>query len=279
MLPAIFVLFLALWRVMGFDLGLSTKCVAIPKEMVMCRDIGYSEMRLPNLMGHTSMAEVLLKSAGWQHLIRTGCHPHTRTFLCSLFAPVCLDTFIHPCRSMCAAVRDSCAPVLGCQGHSWPSTLRCDRFPRDDDTCLASLGKEYKPFLRVFPKSICQNCPAVDEFPTRKRVLDTFSANHFAVKVKLSRKLSIFNVQEPNIDCQVEFVKQGLLSPYEAHNAIEQWFLVNENCTQQMIHSHHPMVYLIMGTTEQSHVLVNQVFRWQRWDSLETRKWRHHKSV
>lgn len=76
----------------GFDIGLSTKCVAIPKEMSMCHNIGYSEMRLPNLMGHTSMTEVISKSTDWQHLAQTGCHPYARTFLCSLFAPVCLDT-------------------------------------------------------------------------------------------------------------------------------------------------------------------------------------------
>lgn len=76
----------------GLDIGLSTKCVVIPKEMGMCHNIGYSEMRLPNLMGHTSMAEVILKSTTWQHLVHTDCHPHVRTFLCSLFAPVCLDT-------------------------------------------------------------------------------------------------------------------------------------------------------------------------------------------
>ncbi|KAJ7397848.1 Gamma-tubulin complex component 6 [Pitangus sulphuratus] len=79
----------------GFDIGLSTKCVMIPKEMGMCHKIGYSEMRLPNLMGHTSMAEVILKSITWQHLVHTDCHPHVRMFLCSLFAPICLDTSEH----------------------------------------------------------------------------------------------------------------------------------------------------------------------------------------
>uniref|UniRef100_A0A8C8ECY6 FZ domain-containing protein n=1 Tax=Otus sunia TaxID=257818 RepID=A0A8C8ECY6_9STRI len=134
------------WKIVttGFDIGLSTKCVVIPKEMDMCHKIGYSEMRLPNLMGHTSMAEVILKSTTWQHLTHTDCHPHVRTFLCSLFAPICLDTFIHPCRSMCVAVRESCAPVLTCHGHPWPDSLDCDRFPADEDMCLASLTKEYK---------------------------------------------------------------------------------------------------------------------------------------
>lgn len=45
---------------------------------------------------------------------------------------------------MCVAVRDSCAPVLLCHGHPWPTSLDCDRFPGDEDMCLAPLTKEYK---------------------------------------------------------------------------------------------------------------------------------------
>ncbi|TFK11507.1 afadin- and alpha-actinin-binding protein [Platysternon megacephalum] len=237
---------------MGFDIGLSTKCVAIPMEMGMCHSIGYSEMRLPNLMGHTSMAEVIPKSAEWQHFVETGCHPHARTFLCSLFAPVCLDTFIHPCRSMCVAVRDSCAPLLLCHGLSWPDSLDCDRFPADEDMCLASLSKEYKHIHKELPKPICQTCPAVEEFFTQKRVLDVFCANNFAVKVKLSKKRTVSGDQEYNIECQVEFINQGLLLPYDTRNMIQQWLLMNENCTQRMTQTYRPMVYLIVGNIEEA---------------------------
>uniref|UniRef100_A0A8C8RXF9 Secreted frizzled-related protein 2 n=1 Tax=Pelusios castaneus TaxID=367368 RepID=A0A8C8RXF9_9SAUR len=262
---------------MGFDIGLSTKCVAIPAEMGMCHSIGYSEMRLPNLMGHTSMAEVIPKSAEWQHFVQTGCHPHARTFLCSLYAPVCLDTFIHPCRSMCVSVRDSCAPVLLCHGQPWPDSLDCDRFPADEDMCLASLSKEYK-----YIRKACQTCPAVEEFFTQKRVLDVFCVNNFAVKVKLSKKRTVLGDQEYNIQCQVEFIKQGLLLPYDTRNLIQQWLLINENCTQRMTQTHRPMVYLIVGNIEAGTVLVNQVYRWQKRDSqltLATRKWKHHKCL
>ncbi|XP_061438742.1 secreted frizzled-related protein 2-like [Rhineura floridana] len=279
---AAFILAFALRPAGGVDIGLSTKCVAIPEEMALCRDIGYSEMRLPNLMGHTGLAEVVQKSAAWHRLVSTACHPLASLFLCSLFAPVCLDTFVQPCRSMCVAVRDSCAPVSECQGHPWPSSLDCDRFPADEDTCLASLGKEYKRGLRASPKPICQTCPAIDELLTRKKVLDIFCIDNFAAKVKLSRKRSAFHVQEYNIDCQVEFINQGLLLPYDACSAIKQWFLINENCTRQMIHAHCPMVYLIVGTAEEGNVLVNQVYHWQKWDyrlTLATWKWRHRKCV
>uniref|UniRef100_A0A8C6ZPN8 FZ domain-containing protein n=1 Tax=Nothoprocta perdicaria TaxID=30464 RepID=A0A8C6ZPN8_NOTPE len=70
-----------LGRARGFDIGLSTKCVAIPQEMAMCQKVGYSEMRLPNLLGHTSLEEVVLRATAWQRLARTDCHPLVRTFL------------------------------------------------------------------------------------------------------------------------------------------------------------------------------------------------------
>uniref|UniRef100_A0A8D0G733 Secreted frizzled-related protein 2 n=1 Tax=Sphenodon punctatus TaxID=8508 RepID=A0A8D0G733_SPHPU len=266
----------------GFDIGLSTKCIAIPKEMDMCHDIGYSEMRLPNLMGHTSLAEVIPKSAEWQHLVQTGCHPYARTFLCSLFAPVCLDTFIHPCQSMCVAVRDSCAPILSCHGNSWPESLDCDRFPADEDMCLASLSKEYQHIPKVFPKPTCQTCPAVEEFFTHKRILEVFCLNNFAVKVRLSKNRRIASDLQYNVECQIEFINQGLLLPYDTRNVIEQWLFINENCAQKMTHAYRPMVYLIVGSIEDSNVLVNQVYHWQRRDSqltLATRKWRHHKCL
>ncbi|NXN91669.1 SFRP2 protein, partial [Rhinopomastus cyanomelas] len=266
----------------GLDIGLSTKCVVIPKEMDMCHRTGYSEMRLPNLMGHTSMAEVITKSAAWQHLAHTNCHPHMRTFLCSLFAPICLDTFIHPCRSMCAAVRDSCAPVLACHGHPWPDSLDCNRFPADEDMCLASLTKEHKYSHKVLPKPACQTCPPVEEFFTHRRVLEVFCDSNFAVKVKLSRKRTVYDDQEYNIECQVEFITQGSFLPYETQSMIQQWLLINENCTQRMTLTHRPMVYLLVGNIDDGSILVKQIYRWQKRDSqltLATQKWRHHKCL
>ncbi|KAE8616030.1 hypothetical protein XENTR_v10008702 [Xenopus tropicalis] len=263
----------------AFDIGLSTKCVSIPKEMAMCNDIGYSEMRLPNLMGHTSMAEVVPKSAEWQNLLQTGCHPYARMFLCSLFAPVCLDTFIQPCRSMCVAVRDSCAPVLACHGHAWPESLDCDRFPAGEDMCLDTLSKEYQYSYKELPKPSCQGCPLIEDFFSHKTVLEAFCDNNFAVKVKLAKKKTTSGIYVYETEGPVEFIKQGLLLPYDTRTMIEQWLLINENCAQRLIRN-RPTVYVIAGDIHHGKVSVNRVFHWQKKDSqltLATRRWRHHK--
>lgn len=78
---------------MAFDMGQSTRCVTIPNQMKVCKDVGYSEMRLPNFLGHSSLeGEVVPRSEDWRPLLQTGCHPQAQAFLCSLIAPVCLDT-------------------------------------------------------------------------------------------------------------------------------------------------------------------------------------------
>lgn len=114
-------------------------CKQIPANLLLCHDIEYTEMRLPNLLGHETMNEVLQQASSWIPLVQKQCHPDTRKFLCSLFAPVCLDDLdepIQPCRSLCESVRNSCAPVMSAFGFPWPKMLDCERFPLDNDLCI-----------------------------------------------------------------------------------------------------------------------------------------------
>lgn len=69
----------------------SSRCVPIPSSMALCQNIGYDTMRTPNLLGHESIAEAVQQSASWLPLLARECHPDARIFLCSLFAPICLD--------------------------------------------------------------------------------------------------------------------------------------------------------------------------------------------
>ncbi|KAG8577412.1 hypothetical protein GDO81_010170 [Engystomops pustulosus] len=264
----------------AFDIGLSTRCVSIPKELGMCQHLGYTEMRLPNLMGHTTIPEVASKTAEWHKLLQTGCHPYARMFLCSLFAPVCLDTFIQPCRSMCQAVRDSCAPVLACHDQSWPESLNCDRFPAGDDMCLDNLSKDYQNKYEELPKPTCQGCPFIEESYSYRSALGAFCDNGFAVKVKLTKRKFASGHHEYVTEGQVDFIKQGLLLPYNTRNMIEQWLKINENCANRMIRHSKSMIYILAGDIQHGKVVVNRVFHWQKKDTqltVATRKWKHHK--
>lgn len=73
----------------------SSHCVPIPTGMALCLNIGYDTMRMPNLLGHESPAEAVQQSASWLPLLARECHPDARIFLCSLFAPICLDRYVY----------------------------------------------------------------------------------------------------------------------------------------------------------------------------------------
>lgn len=113
------------------------QCVGIPDDLRLCHGVGYDRMLLPNLLEHETMAEVKQQAGSWVPLVHKNCHPSTRVFLCSLFAPVCLDRPIYPCRWLCENVRDGCTPIMEAFGFPWPEMLTCDKFPQDD-VCIST---------------------------------------------------------------------------------------------------------------------------------------------
>ncbi|XP_062404271.1 sizzled [Sardina pilchardus] len=266
----------------AFDLGQSTRCVPIPNKMSVCQDVGYSEMRLPNFLGHSSLeSEVVPRSEDWRPLLQTGCHPQAKAFLCSLIAPVCLDTFIQPCRSLCVAVRDSCAPVLACQGHVWPEALDCDRFPAHEDMCLTSLTKPTGGYLlKDLPQPACQDCPAVHELPSLKTLLDSFCLGDFVVKAKLTRRRLLTGEPEFDVDGRVEFIQQGPLMPYDTNSLLQQWLLINLRCSHTLVRPGRAQLYLLTGKVQSNgNVALKQLFPWHKKDvniAVATRKWKHH---
>lgn len=122
-----------------------SNCKPIPANLLLCHDIEYTDMRLPNLLGHETMNEVLQQASSWTPLVQKQCHKDTKKFLCSLFAPVCLDDVdepIQPCRSLCESVKSGCAPVMAAFGFPWPDMLNCSRFPLDNDLCIPPAGAD-----------------------------------------------------------------------------------------------------------------------------------------
>lgn len=114
------------------------KCIDIPKNLTLCQNIGYQQMRLPNLLDHDSINEVIQQSKSWISLLGVHCHPDTKLFLCSLFSPVCLerDREIFPCRSLCESVKNGCEATMKIYGYNWPDMVRCDKFPDQTEMCI-----------------------------------------------------------------------------------------------------------------------------------------------
>ncbi|XP_078662745.1 secreted frizzled-related protein 2-like [Branchiostoma floridae x Branchiostoma belcheri] len=163
------------------------QCTPIPSELTLCRNIAYAQMRLPNLLGHETMTEVLDQAGTWVPLLPKRCHPNTRLFLCSLFAPVCLEHPIYPCRSLCEAVRDGCSPVMLKFGFPWPDMLRCDKFPPDNDLCITTQSGEVDPLPPEVdqPQPVCMACQSNGE--GWKDLVAYYCQNDFVIRAKIEQ--------------------------------------------------------------------------------------------
>jgi len=156
-------------------------CVDIPSNMTLCTDIGYTKMRLPNLVDHDTLHEVSQQSMSWIPLLNIKCHPDTQLFLCSLFSPVCLERPIYPCRSLCQKVRAGCEGRMQAYGFPWPDMLDCDKFPEDNDMCITAQSVKQPSH-----DNGCTGRPC-DQHVTAENILDNFCRADFVVKVRIRK--------------------------------------------------------------------------------------------
>uniref|UniRef100_A0A8P4K8H5 Secreted frizzled-related protein 1 n=1 Tax=Dicentrarchus labrax TaxID=13489 RepID=A0A8P4K8H5_DICLA len=249
----------------------SSRCVPIPSGMALCQNIGYDTMRMPNLLGHESPAEAVQQSASWLPLLARECHPDARIFLCSLFAPICLDRFISPCRSLCESVRDSCAPIMSCYGYPWPEILRCDQYPADH---LIHIHLS-------FPQASCRDCE-LEETSSSKDTLETFCRSDFVVKLRLTRlKYSPVSLSQFSLAAKLDVLKHGPLLGGQIRSRIQLWLERDATCVRNMTRNYpRGGTFLVTGTVQGERLVVNKAYAWQRRDKNLTaaaRKWKHHR--
>uniref|UniRef100_A0A8C4W5G4 Secreted frizzled-related protein 1 n=1 Tax=Gopherus evgoodei TaxID=1825980 RepID=A0A8C4W5G4_9SAUR len=246
----------------GYLLRSSSRCMLIPRSMALCYDIGYSEMRIPNLLEHETMAEVIQQSSSWLPLLARECHPDARIFLCSLFAPICLDRFIYPCRSLCEAVRNSCAPIMACYGYPWPEILNCNKFPVDHNLCISTITDETTSSRRM-PQASCRDCE-LEEASTAKEILENICANDFTVKIRISRKNTTSTISAFDLDSKLEVLKHGPLLRVEIHPKLQHWLDLDATCVHNIMRGTHTGVYVISGEVQNDKVFVNKAYAWHK---------------
>ncbi|XP_038578386.1 secreted frizzled-related protein 5 [Micropterus salmoides] len=260
----------------------SSRCVPIPSGMALCQNIGYDTMRMPNLLGHESPAEAVQQSASWLPLLARECHPDARIFLCSLFAPICLDRFISPCRSLCESVRDSCAPIMSCYGYPWPEILRCDQYPADHLMCISSItNSTVHTGGRRVPQASCRDCE-LEDASSSKDILETFCRSDFVVKLRLTRlKHSPVSLSQFSLADKLDILKHGPLLGGQIRSRIELWLERDATCVRNMTRQHpRGGTFLVTGTVQGERLVVNKAYAWQRLDKnlmAAARKWKHHR--
>ncbi|XP_041075487.1 secreted frizzled-related protein 2 [Polyodon spathula] len=240
-----------------------SNCKPIPTTLLLCHDIEYSDMRLPNLLGHETMKEVLQQASSWIPLVQKQCHPDTKKFLCSLFAPVCLDELdepIQPCRTLCERVEQSCAPVMSAFGYPWPDMLNCSRFPVDNDLCIPPATVDHFVPTTKVPK-VCDACKDKEE--NDNEIIENLCKNDFALKIKV-KEISYINGDTkiiPESKSKTIYKLNGMME--RDLKKIVLWLKDGLQCTcDEMNDINAP--YLVMGQKVGGNLVLTSVKRWQR---------------
>ncbi|XP_052472608.1 secreted frizzled-related protein 2-like isoform X2 [Carassius gibelio] len=243
-------------------------CKPVPNTMGLCFGIGYGEMRLPNLLGHDSAREAQQQSAAWMPLLGKHCHPDTRRFLCSLFAPVCLPGVkapVRPCRGLCEAVRDACLPVMSAFGFPWPEMFNCSRFPDGSELCIPG---ERDPSRGEAPDAIRGS--AVCE------VCSPDSGGEQEIQQDFCKTFRLRIGSWSLVGTDVRVVPQGrsrvLRWAGGPRAAIEQSSLwLPHRCSCPALEGQHTGSYLALGHMQSGRMLLRRLLKWSR-DEKELKK-------
>lgn len=121
-------------RPAGHDYAKEPKCEEI--TIPMCRGIGYNLTSYPNEMNHESQEDAGLEVHQFWPLVEINCSPDLKFFLCSKYAPICLEDYHKPlpvCRTVCQRARDGCEPIMKKYSFEWPEKMSCDDLPMHGD--------------------------------------------------------------------------------------------------------------------------------------------------
>ncbi|XP_048846875.1 secreted frizzled-related protein 1a [Brienomyrus brachyistius] len=239
--------------------GKPPQCVDIPDDLRLCHGVGYTRMLLPNLLEHETMAEVRQQAGSWVPLVHKNCHPGTQLLLCSLFAPVCLERPIYPCRWLCEAVRDGCAPIMLAFGFPWPEMLTCDKFPLED-VCIAMSSSNATEAMK--PTGDSPICPPCDNELKTDAILEHMCASEFAIKTKIKE------VKKENSDRKVilqkkkRAIKLGNMKKKDLKKLV--LYLKNgADCPCQQLDNPHN-TYLFMGRKVDKQYLLTGIHKWDK---------------
>ncbi|XP_048032641.1 secreted frizzled-related protein 1b [Megalobrama amblycephala] len=238
--------------------GRNPQCMDIPEDLRLCFNVGYKQMLLPNLLEHETIAEVKQQAGSWVPLVHKACHPGTQVLLCSLFAPVCLDRPLYPCRWLCEAVRDSCTPIMEAFGFPWPEMLNCDKFP-EGDVCIAMNTTNSDDMDTAGVSSVCPPC---DNEMSTDVILEHMCASEFAIKTKI-KEVKIDNLDRKIIlQKRRKPVKLGTLKKQELKKLV--LYLKNgADCPCQQLENLGNN-YLIMGRLVGTQYILTGIHKWDK---------------
>lgn len=91
--------------------------------------------KFPNEMNHETQEEAGLEVHQFWPLVEIKCSADLRFFLCSMYAPICIEDYHKPlpvCRSVCERAREGCEPIMEQYSFKWPERMNCENLPIKD---------------------------------------------------------------------------------------------------------------------------------------------------
>ncbi|MBN3304209.1 SFRP2 protein, partial [Amia calva] len=249
-------------------------CKPIPDTLGLCRGVGYPQMRLPNLLGHHTVREAQQQAGPWVPLLAKQCHPDTKMFLCSLFAPVCLLELpgpVRPCRSLCEGVRAGCLPVMSAFGFPWPDMFNCSQFPAGSEVCIPPTGPRAKdsgaPHHNDTGTVMCDACS--DSEPELQR---RYCHSDFAVRLRVKETSS------EGADRRIVahgrsrvLLRRGDRAEEEAMARSDLWLEEGSKCACEELDHYSSGTILALGNKVEGRLMVSRMLLWKRADK-ELRK-------
>lgn len=112
-----------------------------PLDIPFCKEMSYNKTMLPNPLGYQSKDEINLEINLFTPIAQINCSPHLKLFVCTFYAPVCVEDGYEskplrllPCRSLCESVKQRCLEgFISISGRPWPYVLDCTNFPEKNE--------------------------------------------------------------------------------------------------------------------------------------------------
>uniref|UniRef100_T2MDS5 Frizzled-2 n=1 Tax=Hydra vulgaris TaxID=6087 RepID=T2MDS5_HYDVU len=123
----------------------NAKCIPFAHHFQICNKMPYNTTMFPNLLEHRNPEEASLEVAQFKPLVKVGCSDDLEFFLCSVYAPVCLNHGpLPPCKPLCERARSGCISIMQKFGFIWPENIRCERYPDSTPNALCIDNAETK---------------------------------------------------------------------------------------------------------------------------------------
>ncbi|XP_026040220.1 atrial natriuretic peptide-converting enzyme-like [Astatotilapia calliptera] len=164
-----------------------------PITVPFCKDTTYTETVLP---GQETQDNIALTINRFNPLVTSGCSPHLKPFLCSVYVPECVSGKPRPpCRTLCEHARSHCGAQMRSLSLEWPEALKCEAFTTESCEHVPVISVSQAPSAACQPITVplCKDLHYTETVLPEKETQDVISLkiNQFypLVKVECSSHL------------------------------------------------------------------------------------------